>query len=95
MVGLFTRFTGTTHLIPIVRTGNVAMMPRDRLPIAGFGEMEAYLAEGRSIGGLSGSPVFVRNTTKMPIQNAKGTSHLYGLGEGHLLAGCGKMDSAT
>jgi hypothetical protein len=85
MVGLFTRFTGTTHLIPIVRTGNVAMMPRDRLPIAGFGEMEAYLAEGRSIGGLSGSPVFVRNTMKMPIQNAKGSSHLYGLGEGHLL----------
>lgn len=85
IVGLFTRFFGLTHIIPIVRTGNIAMMPRDRVPVKDFGEMEAYLAEGRSIGGLSGSPVFVRNTVKMPVQNAKGVSQLYGLGEGHLL----------
>lgn len=85
IVGLFTRFVGMTHLIPIVRTGNIAMMPRDRLPIKGFGQMEAYLAEGRSIGGLSGSPVFVRNTVKTPVQSVKGSSHLYGLGDGHLL----------
>src|ERR1700730_8525832 len=85
IVGLFTRFKGLTHIIPIVRTGNIAMMPRDRIPVKGFGEMEAYLAEGRSIGGLSGSPVFVRNTVKMPVQNMKGVSQLYGLGDGHLL----------
>jgi hypothetical protein len=84
-VGLFKRFMGLTHLIPIVRTGNIAMMPRDRIPVKGFGEMEAYLAESRSIGGLSGSPVFVRNTVKMPVQNTKGVSQLYGLGDGHLL----------
>jgi hypothetical protein len=85
IVGLFTRFKGLTHIIPIVRTGNIAMMPRDRIPVKGFGEMDAYLAEGRSIGGLSGSPVFVRNTVKMPVQNTKGVSQLYGLGDGHLL----------
>jgi hypothetical protein len=85
IVGLFTRFKGLTHIIPIVRTGNIAMMPRDRVPVKGFGDMEAYLAEGRSIGGLSGSPVFVRNTVKYPVQNTKGVSHLYGLGDGHLL----------
>jgi hypothetical protein len=85
IVGLFTRFKGVTQVSPIVRTGNIAMMPRDRLPIKGFGEMEAYLAEGRSIGGLSGSPVFVRNTVKWPVQSSKGISHLYGLGDGHLL----------
>ena len=85
IVGLFTRFIGTTHLIPIVRTGNIAMMPKDCLPTKGFGQMEAYLAEGRSIGGLSGSPVFVRNTIKMPVHHKDGVSHLYGLGEGHLL----------
>jgi hypothetical protein len=33
--------------------------------------MEAYLAEGRSIGGLSGSPVFVRETINVPSVNAK------------------------
>jgi hypothetical protein len=85
IVGLFTRFFGSTYVNPIVRTGNIAMMPRDRVPVKGFGKMEAYLAEGRSIGGLSGSPVFVRNTVKMPVQNPNGTSQLYGLGDGHLL----------
>jgi hypothetical protein len=85
IVGLFTRFIGLTHLIPIVRTGNIAMMPRDRLPTKDFGEMEAYLAESRSIGGLSGSPVFVRNTVKTPVKSEKGVSQFYGLGDGHLL----------
>ena len=85
IVGLFTRFKGVSQVSPIVRTGNIAMMPRDRLPIKGFGEMEAYLAEGRSIGGLSGSPVFVRNTVKWPMHSSKGPTHLYGLGDGHLL----------
>lgn len=62
------------------------MMPRDKLPTKDFGFMEAYLAEGRSIGGLSGSPVFVRNTLDMPAQTAKGTlSHMSGLGAIHLL----------
>jgi len=92
-VGLFTRFFGSTHLIPLVRTGNISMMPRDKLPIEGFGEMEAYLAEARSIGGLSGSPVFARNTVDMPMQTAEGESakmsglggrlHLLGLMHGH------------
>jgi hypothetical protein len=86
IVGLFTRFFGSTHLIPLVRTGNIAMMPKDKLPIKGFGQMEAYLAEGRSIGGLSGSPVFVRNTVNMPVKTAEGTiAHLSGLGTLHLL----------
>jgi len=85
-IGLFTRFFGQTKLIPLVRTGNIAMMPKDRLPSETFGEMEAYLAEGRSIGGLSGSPVFVRNTVKMPAQTAQGTlAHISGLGSFHLL----------
>ena len=86
IIGLFTRFFGSTHLIPLVRTGNIAMMPKDRMPIKGFGEMEAYLAESRSIGGLSGSPVFVRNTVNMPAQTPKGNpGHISGLGSLHLL----------
>ena len=86
IIGLFTKFFGSTHLIPIVRTGNLAMMPKDRVPVKNFGEMEAYLAEGRSIGGLSGSPVFVRNTVNIPAQTAKGKlGHISGLGPLHFL----------
>jgi hypothetical protein len=86
IVGLFTRFFGRTKLTPIVRTGNIAMMPEDKLPTTGFGEMEAYLAEGRSIGGLSGSPVFVRNTVKMQTHTADGKlTAMSGLGGSHLL----------
>ena len=56
-IGLFTPFIGRSRLIPIVRTGNIAMMPVDKIPIKQFGDIDAYLAEGRSIGGLSGSPL--------------------------------------
>ena len=50
IIGLFTRFFGKTQLIPLVRTGNIAMMPKDKLPIRGFGEMEAYLLKGAPSG---------------------------------------------
>jgi hypothetical protein len=86
IIGLFTKFYGKTEVIPLVRTGNLAMMPKDKLPVSGFGEMEAYLAEGRSIGGLSGSPVFVRNTVKMLMQTAdRKPAYMAGLGGAHLL----------
>lgn len=86
IIGLFTRFFGRKQLVPLVRTGNIAMMPKEKLPISGFGEMEAYLAEGRSIGGLSGSPVFVRNTVKTPMQTAdRSPAYMSGLGRFHLL----------
>lgn len=85
VIGLFTRFFGASHLIPIVRTGNIAMMPKDKLPTRSFGRMEAYLAEGRSIGGLSGSPVFVRNTMNLPVKTPSGIDKMSGLGSLHLL----------
>lgn len=86
VVGLFTKFYGSTKHIPIVRTGNIAMMPSDKIP-AGSGQMEAYLAEGRSIGGLSGSPVFVRHTVKVGgMVNERGEhERISGLGHSHLL----------
>jgi hypothetical protein len=62
------------------------MIPKDKIPTKSFGPMEAYLAEGRSIGGLSGSPVFVRNTLNMESRTTKGTvAHLSGLGAFHLI----------
>jgi hypothetical protein len=93
VVGLFTRFSGQKKHIPIVRTGNLAMVPDEPIPVKDFGQMEAYLAEGRSIGGLSGSPVFVRNTVGLPnlfdLQKkpifalVMGQLHFLGLMHGH------------
>jgi len=59
MVGLFTKRKGRSQNIPIIRTGIISAMP-DEPFLDEFGdEYNAYLAEVRSIGGLSGSPVFV------------------------------------
>lgn len=94
VIGLFTKFFGSTKHIPIVRTGNIAMMPTDKMPVNdGESETDVYLVEGRSIGGLSGSPVFVRHTVSMDsiaaktgeFQRISGVSqlHLLGLIHGH------------
>lgn len=58
--GLFVHHYGRKRNIPIIRTGNLAAMPVEPLtdPDSGL-DYHAYLAEIRSIGGLSGSPVFV------------------------------------
>jgi hypothetical protein len=87
VAGLFTRFHGASKHFPIVRTGNIAMMPTDKVPVKGFSNMDAYLAEGRSIGGLSGSPVFVRNSVQLPpTKSAKGdTLRFMGYGPLHFL----------
>lgn len=71
-VGLFTRFPGSTQNLPLVRTGNIAMIPkagetiRVKIGRNETGDVvvdaEVYLIESRSIGGLSGSPVFVHLT---------------------------------
>ena len=45
--------------MPIIRTGNLAMLPSLRIPVKNFEPMEAYVAE---IEGLSGSPIWVRPT---------------------------------
>jgi hypothetical protein len=57
--GLFTRRTGRQKNIPIVRFGNIASMPSEPIHDSETGlDFSAYLVEFRSIGGLSGSPVF-------------------------------------
>jgi hypothetical protein len=91
-VGLFSPFVGTVRFTPIVRTGVIAMMPQGRIPHPKFGSMEAYLTESRSLGGLSGSPVFVRDTVSVQAVNKEGVPrpfsapagfHLLGLLSGH------------
>jgi hypothetical protein len=85
-VGLFTRYFGRSTLIPIVRTGNIAMMPKEKVPLAHFGLADVYLVEGRSIGGLSGSPVFCRETMQMPGMDQNGRKRaIAGVGRIHFL----------
>lgn len=56
--GLFIHHYGARRNIPIVRTGNLAAL--DEEPVSTKrGLTQAYLVEARSIGGLSGSPVFL------------------------------------
>jgi hypothetical protein len=58
-VGLFTAAPGTSRNLPIVRHGNLAMIPDEQIQTK-LGYADAYLVEARSIGGLSGSPVWIR-----------------------------------
>jgi hypothetical protein len=55
---------GKKENILIVRIGNLAMLPGEPVPTK-LGDMDAYLIEARSIGGISGSPVFVRRTMQV------------------------------
>ena len=59
IVGLFRHHHGTQKNIPIVRVGNLAAMAEEKVHTKDFGPVDAYLIEARSIGGLSGSPVFL------------------------------------
>ena len=86
VVGLFTRFWGQKRLFPIVRTGNLAMLPTERVPARDSDPMEVYLAEGRSIGGLSGSPVFIRQTVNLILKDDQDQDVPFaGLGQLYLL----------
>jgi hypothetical protein len=89
VAGLFTRRYGKKKNIPIVRMGNIAAMPDEPLPDSKTGlSYHAYLLEARSIGGLSGSPVFAflsrtRPTIEGDIDNSKEYIYLIGIIRGH------------
>jgi len=81
ITGLFTKITETSQNIPIVRTGNVAMMLGERIPFHN-GMYDAHLIESRSIGGLSGSPVFVRPTVSIQVgKDGDKPIFLHGVGQ--------------
>ena len=79
ITGLFAHVCGFRRNLPIMRIGNIAMMPDEAIPTKDFGNIDACLVEARSIGGLSGSPVFVRETVPVGI----GSFYLLGLMHGH------------
>jgi hypothetical protein len=85
--GLFTPAPGSKRNEPIVRHGNIAMMPLEQIQTE-LGFADVYLIEARSIGGLSGCPVFVRPTINMSITDQRpGIKNFFGLGHGATLLG--------
>jgi hypothetical protein len=95
VTGLFTKIKGDERNIPIVRTGNLAMAPNAPVVPTSLGDIEAYLIEVKSLGGISGSPVFIRQTIDIPGLFKWGTNipataqaysnviYLLGLAHGH------------
>jgi len=67
ITGLFRALYGARRNLPIVRSGNLAMLPVDRVPVRDWRtpDVAGYLVESRSIGGASGSPVFVQRSIKV------------------------------
>ncbi len=60
--GLFSEHPGRRKVQPIMRFGNLSMMPHEPIRVKGLSvasEIDAYLVEARSWGGHSGSPAFV------------------------------------
>jgi len=91
VVGLFTQRVGNNKNIPIIRMGNVSAMADNEEPVQTTkGPMVACLIESHSIGGLSGSPVFV----ECQISGAPNHSQAYyllGLMHGHF--GCDDLSA--
>jgi len=86
-VGLFTPVgENTSTNIPIVRYGTIAMMPPEQIQ-TDLGYADAYIVEARSLGGLSGSPVFARPTMKIDIPEVCGINKMLGVAPGSILLG--------
>lgn len=72
VAGLFRNAQGVSRNIPVIRTGNVAMIPNEKIffPTEDRPDQWLYanLLESRSIGGLSGSPVFIRETLRLMVR---------------------------
>jgi hypothetical protein len=90
ITGLFKPLTVAKRDISVVRSGIISAMPEERVPVrwSPTGDIEAYLIEARSIGGLSGSPVFVHfgHHRRIEGQIKKAGSEMYfllGLIHGH------------
>lgn len=74
VVGLFRMLTGNKRNLPVVHTGNIAMVPGDeRIPVKDRASgkthsVEGYLMEAHTLDGLSGSPVFARKIVRLTLR---------------------------
>jgi hypothetical protein len=99
ITGLFKHHSGTAINLPIVRIGNIAMMPGEKVKTTEH-LMDAYLIESRSIGGLSGSPVFINYGSTRRIKgqvmldkSLEVVNNLMGIVYGHYDAAMGEVDA--
>lgn len=83
ITGLFGSHYGKQRNLPIIRIGNIASMPEEKVVTEKMGEIEAYLIEARSMGGLSGSPVFVHISGLRKGKLSLGGDPIYWLGMVH------------
>lgn len=89
IAGLFVNHSGKNRNIPIVRVGNIAAMPEEKVSTT-VGPIDAYLIEARSLGGLSGSPVFAHvdsvslDSDGIGLRIQAGSNYLLGLVHGHM-----------
>jgi hypothetical protein len=93
ITGLFSHRWGYQRNIPIVRTGVIASMPDEPFPTESGDLYDGYLIETRSIGGLSGSPVYVyldawrpqyhKDVSKFDTSNLRWRIYTLGIIRGH------------
>jgi hypothetical protein len=100
VTGLFSHHFGKQRNIPIVRTGNLAALDDEKVATKKFGEIDAYLIEARSIGGLSGSPVLLNLGHTRSIggkikqwQSSDPAFYLLGLIHGHYDDSADELDA--
>ncbi len=100
ITGLFRHHHGHKRNVPIIRIGNIAAMDEELVTTQEFGPISAYLIEARSIGGLSGSPVFVNLGVVRKIDGevrmSKGGDMVFFLGliHGHFDVSTDRIDGA-
>ena len=88
IIGLFRTHHGVDRIIPVVRKGHIAAMREEPIKTQYCGYVDAYLIEAMSIGGLSGSPVFVQmppiRIAESKVNFIQGSQfYLLGLMHGH------------
>lgn len=86
VAGLFVQHSGSERNIPIVRVGSLACLTEEKVDLNVYGNSDAYLVEMHSTGGISGSPVLVK---ERPAGLVVGNAHRYyflGVMHGHFEA---------
>jgi hypothetical protein len=81
MVGRFIKHGGSGINYPVVRRGHIAMLPFEAMKQAGRNHLqEGFLVETYSIGGFSGSPVFIQTALnkKHSKHDSTGSGTTYG-----------------
>ena len=99
MVGRLIDDEGRQLNSPTVRFGQIAMMPGEPLSVAAGRQQECFLVDVQSLGGLTGSPVFVtvhHLRLNNPVEfNHAWFPHLLGVNCGHLATRLPFVDAAT